>query len=215
MQETRKLILDILRERGQSAVDEIAAALQQRRGTQITPVTVRHHLAVLQQEGYITSPELRRRATPGRPQHVYTLTARARALFPNNYQQLALSLIEQISTHLPPEGVNVILEGVADGMVREAAITGLTATDRLHMVVEYLNGRGYQAAWERAEGGVVLHTANCPYHALAEKEESLCGMDMRLVQSLTGTVPRRLTRILDGDAGCSYFLPYPIEDEPA
>ena len=99
MQETRRFILEILRRRRQATVDDIVAELQKQRGS-ITAVTVRHHLKLLQEEDLITSPELRRRTSPGRPQYIYTLTDKAREHFPNNYQRLAEGLLEELQKHL-------------------------------------------------------------------------------------------------------------------
>jgi len=210
MQETRRIILEILRRRGQATVDEIVVELQKRRGA-ITAVTVRHHLKLLQHDELITSPELKRRTSPGRPQYIYALTDKAREHFPNNYQRLAAGLIEQLQKHLPPEGVNVILEGVADQMAENAYIPEVDFASRLDLVVDYLTQQGYEAAWERSTDGFVLSTANCPYHHIAEKNDTLCEMDLRLVSSLLGVVPRRISHVMDGDANCSYLI---VEHHP-
>ena len=101
MQETRQIILEILKDVGQATVDEIVTELKQRRGN-ITAVTVRHHLNHLQRERLISSPKLKHRTTPGRPQHVYELTDKAEGLFPNNYQRLAAGLIQQIGDTTAP-----------------------------------------------------------------------------------------------------------------
>jgi predicted ArsR family transcriptional regulator len=207
MQETRRYILDILRTRGQATVDDIVDELQKRRG-KITAVTVRHHLTRLQEEDLITSPELRRRTTPGRPQHTYALTEKARSVFPNNYQRLATRLVEQMSQQLSPDSVNVILEGVATCMAGEAAIPDAPLRERMDAVVEYLNEHGYDAAWEAGDQGFLLHTYNCPYEQIAlSGNHSLCTMDMRLIASLLGVVPRRVARVAEGDSACSYLIP--------
>jgi predicted ArsR family transcriptional regulator len=206
MQETRRFILDILRRRGQATVDEIVEELQKRRGS-ITAVTVRHHLKLLQDDELITAPELRRRSSPGRPQYVYALTEKARDTFPNNYQHLAAGLLEQLQKHLPPEGVNVILEGVADQMAEEAYIPAVDLPGRLDMAVEYLSDRGYEAYWEDSTEGHVLHTSNCPYHHIAESNTALCELDLRLVASLLGVVPRRISHVGTGGETCAYLIP--------
>jgi len=206
MQETRQHILEILHNAGQATVDDIVSELRKRRG-EITAVTVRHHLARLQQEELITAPQLRHRSSPGRPQHVYALTDKARDHFPNNYQRLAAGLINQIKAQLPPDGVNVILEGVATEMAAEANIADAPIEEKMRQVVGYLNDNGYVADWEQVDGGFVLHTSNCPYHHISKSSQSLCEMDMRLVSSLLGVVPRRITRIADGDNTCSYMIP--------
>jgi predicted ArsR family transcriptional regulator len=100
MQPTRQHILEILKESGEATVDEIVTALSERIGD-ITAVTVRHHLEILRGDGLVSAPAVRRRTTPGRPQHVYSLTDKALELFPNNYRNLAEELLFQLKSHLP------------------------------------------------------------------------------------------------------------------
>lgn len=209
MQETRRYILDILKTHGEATVDEIVEELQQRRGKDITAVTVRHHITCLQKDNLIASPQLRHRDSPGRPQHVYALTEAAIAQFPNNYQQLAAGLLQVLQEQLPPEGVNVILEGVARHMAGEANIPDIPLPERLDMAVEYLSTRGYEAYWEADDADFILYTDNCPYHQLAKNNHTLCELDMRLIASLLGVVPRRMAHVASGDSGCAYRIPNP------
>jgi predicted ArsR family transcriptional regulator len=211
MQETRRLILEILRKRGYATVDEIVEALRQLREDDITPVTVRHHLGRLLEEDLVTTPQLRRRTSPGRPQYVYTLSHKAREQFPSNYQNLVSGLLVALRNQLPPEGVNVILEGVADQWADQAAIPDLPMFERMNLAVLYLTQQGYEAEWEIASNGYILHTLNCPYHAIAEREQALCDMDIRLIATLLNVVPRRLSHIIEGDQTCSYLIPEAVE----
>jgi predicted ArsR family transcriptional regulator len=212
MQHTRRHILTILRENGEATVDEIVTELQKVRGKDITAVTVRHHLTKLQQDDLITTPQLRHRSKPGRPQHVYALTERAQAQFPNNYQQLAVNLIKGMRQHLPPEGVNVIIEDVAQQLASSAEIPDVPLVERLDFVVGYLDKQGYRAHWELCEGGYLLHTTNCPYHKISEGDQAMCDMDMRLIATLLGVVPRRVTHIASGDQTCAYMIPSPVNN---
>lgn len=207
MQETRQYILDILKERGEATVDDIVDELRRRRGA-ITAVTVRHHLARLHEDNLITTPQLRHRNAPGRPQHVYALTDAANEFFPNNYKPLASHLVEQIAAQLPPKQVNVILDGVADRMAADANIGDLPLPQRLDLVVDYLNQHGYSARWERHPEGFLLQTTNCPYHHIAEQNHALCQMDMRLVAGLVGVLPRLFSRMSQGDLACAYIIPF-------
>ncbi len=206
MQETRQHILEILRERGEATVDDIVADLQRRRGN-ITPVTVRHHLTQLQKDNLITTPQLRHRSAPGRPQHIYALSEQAHQYFPNNYQPLLDNLLQHLKEQLPPREVNVILEGVADRMAAEAEIPDTPFPEKLDHVVTYLNEHGYNARWETHADGYLLQTTNCPYHQFSNDNIVLCDMDMRLVASLLGVVPRLLERMSAGDASCTYLIP--------
>ncbi|MGQ9909578.1 MAG: helix-turn-helix transcriptional regulator [Candidatus Flexifilum sp.] len=208
MQETRRIILEILRQYGQATVEDIVSELERRRGN-ITSVTVRHHLNRLQREGLISSPQQRRRAAPGRPQHVYTLTEKARRETPGNYQRLSLSLLNEIKQALPPDGVNVIIEGVATTLASDLVIPPeMTFEERLSLVSDYLSQQGYAAHWETHPDGYILYTANCPYHHIVDANRQLCDLDMRLVSLLLGVVPRRLHHWVEDGQTCSYLLPH-------
>jgi len=205
MQATRQLILQILRERGEATVDEIVADLNPQRGA-ITAVTVRHHLNKLQADGLISFAKMRRKVSPGRPQHLYTLTPQGESRLPNNYKRLAASLLNQLH-RLPDHSINVILEGLSTDMADEAQIPDLPISERLDAIVVYLNEHGYDAYWELSADGYFLHTLNCPYHELSQQNPHLCHMDMRLMSRLLGVVPRLTSHVAQGDSSCSYFIP--------
>lgn len=214
MQETRQYILDILREKRQATVDEMVGDLEKRRGSAITAVTVRHHLNELLREQLITTTDLKHRDSPGRPQHVYMLTSAALEFFPNNYKLLLNSILGQLSNTLAVSGINVLFEGIADNLASQAEIPALPLPERLDYVVHYLNEHGYKAQWTHSEGGFLLYTTNCPYHHIAESNQVLCNMDMRMISSLLGIVPRLVSRMSDGNSDCSYFIPDTITISP-
>jgi predicted ArsR family transcriptional regulator len=207
MQETRQYILDILREKRHATVDEMVDDLEKKRGAAITAVTVRHHLNELLKEQLIQTTDLKHRDSPGRPQHVYVLTDAAHEHFPNNYLILLSNMLGQLTDTLHGSEVNVIFEGIADKMATQAEIPSAPLSERLEYVVRYLNEHGYNAYWKRSEGGFLLSTSNCPYHHIAEANHILCNMDMRMMSSLLGIVPRLVSRISDGSSYCSYFIP--------
>jgi len=209
MQETRRQILEILRDRETATVDDIVADLEALRGS-ITSVTVRHHISKLQEDGLVDSAQMRHRSTPGRPQHVYSLTDLGNSHFPNNYPELATNLLRKMRETLPEKQVNVIIEGVADDMAIEANIPREgSMRKRLDSVVEYLNNHGYEANWDIHKEGFLLVTGNCPYHTISRDDENhtLCQMDMRLISQMLGVVPRKMSQISDGDEHCTYLIP--------
>lgn len=207
MQATRQQILKILREHREATVQQVVTALRMIRGDKITPVTVRHHLNILHEEGLVDTPQTQHQRKPGRPRHVYELTDKGHAYFPNNYQRLATELLEQIQAQLPDERVNVILEGVAANMSQDANIPDGTMPERLTAAIDYLNTCGYQASWETGENGYLLYMSNCPYHSLTADSGHLCQMDLRLLTTMLGVVPRLNTQIAHDDETCSYFIP--------
>lgn len=203
MQKTRQKIIEYLREHQSATVDELSDMLDN-----LTAVTVRHHLDVLQEEGLVDSPRVQHRSTPGRPKYVYQLTDKAHQLFPRNLTALTNSMLDELKQTLPDEQVNVIFEGVADRMASSLAASpkGESFERRLDRVVDHLSDHGYEATWEKSDGGYLLHTTNCPYHGVADENDGLCGIDMRYISKLLGRVPRRTLHMQEGDATCSYLV---------
>jgi predicted ArsR family transcriptional regulator len=205
MQQTRRHILEILKERKEATIDEIVTALSERIG-KITAVTVRHHLEILRGDGLVAAPAVRRRSAPGRPQYVYTLTERASDYFPNNYQGLATGLLEQMKVQLPPTQLVQILEGVADVMTERAMVPEAPLETRLEHAVSYLNANGYSAAWHHSDKGHLLVISNCPYEQVSCANPELCKMDEKLIRGLLGVRPQRLSWQTQDDENCTYLV---------
>ena len=84
-------------------------------------------------------------------------------------------------------------------------------TERLDRAVAFLNSQGYVASWEPDEQGYLLHTCNCPYETLAEKNQELCQMDLSFVRNLVGHEVQRVSRVIEGAASCAYLVREPQE----
>lgn len=208
IQETRRHILEILKKHGEMTVDEIVEVLHSQAEKKVTAATVRHHLDVLKENGMVDTPEVRRRDTPGRPQYVFVLTEKAGDYFPSNYAGLAEGLLSQIKASLPSNQFNVILEGTAREMAAKAQIpTDLPMEERLDLVIEHLTHEGYKASWHRNNEGYILETMNCPYEKVANSHDDVCKVDMYLISSLLGIVPRRIGTVAKGEHSCSYLIP--------
>lgn len=206
MQQTRRHILEILKERKEATIDEIVAELSDRIG-KITAVTVRHHLEILRGDGLVGLPTIRRRSAPGRPQYVYTLTDRAADMFPNNYQGLASGLLGQIKEKLPTETVRDIVEGVAQNMIAAAMIPDAPIDTRLDHAVAFLNNNGYTAGWSREQDRLILTVINCPYEQISCSNAEVCQMDQKIIDGLLGVPTQRISCRWDNDRDtCVYVL---------
>ncbi len=202
MQATRQRILEILKEHTSATVEELAQELE------LTPVTIRHHLDILRSEGLVQAPQVKRRDTPGRPQHVYALTEAADAYFPKNYAGFTDMMLHEMRDQVEPEKMRSILDGVATRMVSKAptAIPNETLPQRMERVVKFLNNQGYEASWEAADGGYLLHAHNCPYHDVARENVEPCVMDAAMIAQLTGSTPHRVQWAFSGANYCTYLI---------
>ncbi len=205
MHAVRKHILEILKENDGATVAELAERLT------MAPVSVRHHLDILQGDGLICVDRVQRKGCVGRPQQVYELTEEATDYFPNNFAALAGKLAHQLKQVLPPEQIPGAFRAMAQEIaseLEEADESAATLPDHLTRVAEFLTERGYLARWEPVStnpaDGYLLHKCNCPYAGVAGEHRELCLMDQALVDELLGQSCLRLQSMADDARCCSY-----------
>lgn len=231
MHAVRKHILEILKEQHSGAtVAELAELLK------MAPVSVRHHLDILQGDNLICVERLERKGNVGRPQQVYALTEEANGYFPNNFAALAGGLVGQIKQMLPPDKVPCAFRAIAQEMAAEFFEEKWSNCSddssqrpllerKLEEIAAFLTERGYLARWELvavndklggAETGddktgdeqfvYLLHKYNCPYAGVSSEHSELCLMDQTLMNELTGCDCERLESLANGASCCTYRL---------
>lgn len=202
MQSTRQEILSILREHRQATVEDLAVSLD------LTPMTIRHHLNVLQAQNLVVASKVRRSKTVGRPRLVYTLTDAADELFPHGYGELARRLVAEVKETMGEEELRGIFRRIARDLADEAppAGEGQSFEDRLDQVSEFLEGQGFLTRWNKTDEGYVLTSVNCPYSRISREHGDICIMDLELLHGLLGVKPHRVGEAHDADAPCRFLL---------
>jgi predicted ArsR family transcriptional regulator len=202
MQSTRQEILEILKRDKQATVEDLAERLE------LTPMTIRHHLNVLQAQNLVATATVRRSQRVGRPRLVYTLTDAADDLFPQSYGDLARYLVSEIKDTMGPEETDAIFRRIADRIALDAPAPyeGQPFEERLERVCEFLGDMGFLFRWEKSEEGYILVNANCPYRQVTREHPDLCVMDTALISRLLGVEPQSLASLRAGDTSCSCLL---------
>lgn len=208
----RKHILEILKETGGATVAELAERLD------MAPVSVRHHLDILQGDNLICIGRIERKGSVGRPQQIYQLTDAAAELFPKNFALLAAGMVRQLKQLLPPDQVEAVFASLADEMAAEAnlaVLETLPLAQRLERVAAFLTEHGYLARWEPCATGdsahFTLYKHNCPYAGMAGEHRELCQMDQRLIDRLVGVHCDRTTSVANHDRCCTYQIGAPVQ----
>jgi predicted ArsR family transcriptional regulator len=212
----RKHILEILKETGGATVAELAERLD------MAPVSVRHHLDILQGDALIRVGRVERNGAVGRPQQFYVLTAEAATLFPDNFAALAAGLVRQMKGLLTPDQLRCAFHALAHDIAAEADAGSwgqLPLENRLERVADFLNQRGYLARWEDNSengGGYLLHKYNCPYSGVSGEHRELCVMDQMLIDELVGSHCCRIQSVADHANCCTYAIGIAgtVEGEP-
>jgi predicted ArsR family transcriptional regulator len=202
MQSTRQEILDILRQGRQATVEDLAERLE------LTPMTIRHHLNVLQAQGLVESLKVRRLQTVGRPRLVYTLTQAADELFPQAYGELARHLLGEVKERESQARMEQVMQGTAERIAREAPppVAGQSFEERLDQVCDYLGKLGFLFTWTEMDQGYLLTNANCPYRRVAQEHAEVCGIDTLLLQRLLGVEPRPFGQLRAGAESCTCLV---------
>lgn len=209
MQETRWAVLEMIRTQTNATVASLADALN------VAPITIRHHLGMLQADGLVTVESVREGV--GRPKHIYRVTEAAQRYFPNKYHTLVEGLLDELKQRLPPEQVELIIDGMAANVAAKyntARITG-TLEERLHSLVAILGEEGFMAQVQRIDGAIVLTELNCPYVYVGQRHPEVCRIDRALMKNVLGTEVEQTSCVLNGDTRCTFSVKEPIANPAA
>ncbi len=202
MQSTRQEILAILKEEGQATVEDLAERLE------LTPMTIRHHLNVLQAQNLVIASKVRRSKKVGRPRLVYTLTDAADELFPQSYGELARYLVSELKQTLGQEEAEEVFRRVAERMIQTAPapVSGQSFDERLAQVVDFMEEQGFLSRWEKDDRGYIVTNLNCPYRHVSLEHSEVCIMDTEILTRLLGVTPQRVSSMRAGESSCSFLL---------
>lgn len=201
MQATRWAILNLLKQRGQGTVDELAEALG------LAPITVRHHLAILEKDSLIASST--ERGGVGRPHYVYTLTGEAEELFPKKYHLLAERLLSELKVLADRQQLRDTLRRIARDIAASYQPGEFEAQDlqaKLGILRTLLAEEGFLVQWEQLGDEYVLKEYSCPYYYVSQRHPEVCHLDLLLISAVLDADVERRTCMVQGDEACTYRI---------
>lgn len=204
----RRQLLLLLKERGPLGAEEVAHALG------ITPSGARQQLAVLESSGLVT--HRRESAGPGRPRHLFSLTAHGDRLFPRRHGELARELLGYLEEE-SPDLLERIFARRARRRVEEARarLVGLDLEGRVGELAAILDEDGYLTRVESLEdGGFLLVEGNCAVLDVAQRYGNACSSEIEFLrQVLPDAEVQRVSHIVRGDRTCAYRI-RPLPSRP-
>src|SRR5690242_2245640 len=190
-------LLSLLLEKKEGlTIDQMAAALG------ITRTAVREHVAALERDRLVTEGALA--STGGRPGRRYTLTSRGHALFPKRYDVMAQMLLESLTRKLGIAETEAELRdlGARLGATLKQRVTGGLA-EKARVIAELMRELGYESA---APGGDSIEALNCVYHELAQADQTVCALDIALIETLADANVEHRACMARGDNACVFCL---------
>lgn len=186
---------------------QTAARLAER--LEVTPMAIRQHLAVLEDEGLVEHASERRPV--GRPARVWSLTERAAAHFPDTHAELTVELLESMREVFGEAGLERLIHARSRKQ-REAyrkRLPGPAATlaRRVAALASLRSEEGYMADVRREPDGSFLLVENhCPICAAASLCQGFCRDELELFRAVLGPDTRveRSEHLLAGARRCAY-----------
>lgn|SRR5690606_19985966 len=197
---TRRQLMHLLKTRGDSSVQDLSGALG------ITEMAVRRHLQTLERDGLV-SVTVTRRAV-GRPAYRYALTERAEEMFPRNYAQLTLDLLEELEGLAGTETVERLFAGRRDKLESRLKdrLRGKPLREKVAELAAIQTSSGYMAEWEEDGDRYLLHEYNCPISAVAGRYRQACRCELNLFETLLDAEVERTECLAEGGMRCTYAI---------
>ncbi len=201
MNEARSSILLILKTGGPLGIGELSRRLG------ISYEGARQHLQQLQTAGWIARRREQYSGNPGRPRSSYHLTSAGEHLFPKEYDELAIALIDAIAETLGPKALRGLLAEVARGKAErwEPTLRNLSLEERLEALRGIYAQDDPHCRIELGDEAVPrLIAMNCPYLEVARRRPALCSVTVSVLRRLLGHEVVRTESFQAGNGRCVF-----------
>jgi predicted ArsR family transcriptional regulator len=197
---TRETILKTLRTQGKCTIKDLAEAAE------ISPVSVRHHIANLQADNLLSVEESRKGV--GRPVHLFSLSEKGAELFPGRYLRLTNRLLEELKGSLPEDKVRELFSSIASSMADRHVdeLNGLPFNERLQGLLRLLSEEGFEAEIEQMDDHILIRELSCPYFRIGVSHPEICVIDQTFIANALSVPVERVACLLDGDSLCTFSI---------
>jgi predicted ArsR family transcriptional regulator len=200
---TRDLILHMLKIKGSLTVGDMAEEVG------ITEMAVRRHLNTLERDNLIQTRLVRQ--AMGRPTNVYSLSEEADNIFPKNYHDLSLELLQDIQelqgTKMVEALFNRRMQRLEESYVDSVA-SNPSFDDKMKRLAQLQNEKGYMVQIEKDEktGKYFFVESNCPISTVAKEYNYACSCEKALFQKVLDAEVEQDSCMATGADNCVYVI---------
>lgn len=200
MASTREIILRALQSKGKCTIKDLAQAAE------ISPISVRHHIAQLLAEDLLKVEESRRGV--GRPHHVYSLSEKGLERFPRRYYQLTQHLLDELKDALTQQEIEGFFSNIASSMAEKysPALERLPLKARINDLHRLLAEEGFEATICHEGHQLVIKEVRCPFFPLGRQHPEVCLIDQFFIANALAIPAERVKHIRHGDQGCAFEI---------
>ncbi|MBB6599901.1 transcriptional regulator [Luteimonas sp. MC1825] len=166
---------------------------------------VRQHITALAARGLVGHGQPR--ATGGRPQSRYVITAEGRALFPRNYGAFTAALLTELHVRMGDDGVGALLQALGRGIAAtQPSLDGESGEGLARALAQRLDALGYEAVPARHGEDWQVEAFNCVFHDLARQHPQVCSFDLAYIEASTGRRVHHVECMARGGHACRFRL---------
>ncbi|MDR0269518.1 ArsR family transcriptional regulator [Paenibacillus sp.] len=198
---TRREILLLLKKRGALTVQEMSELLG------ITGMAVRRHLIVLQKQHYIRI--VLQRLNGRKPTSIYSLSNEAEGVFPDQYDTLALELLENLHDMKGDLYIEMLFAKKTEKLEQRyrRLLQGYDLEKRIRRLAQIQDSEGYMVKLEKSgEGEFLLEEANCPVSQIAAHYPQVCRCELALFSDVLDAHVERMECMAEGGGKCRYLI---------
>ena len=198
MDKRKDAILSFLKASGHASLADVAAHLE------VSKQGALRHLEALLGEGLVEKGN-ESHAGPGRPEHVYRLTAAAAEHFPHAHRELAGELVKFMGA---AQLERFFTERAARTEAALAAeLAGLSLEQKVRRLGELAGATGHMTeVIDNADGTLAIRHCNCPIGDVAAETGHPCHREQSMYERLLGAEVERTTWLANADAACTYVI---------
>ena len=198
MDKRKDTILSFLKASGHASLADVAAHLE------VSKQGALRHLEALLGEGLVEKGN-ESHAGPGRPEHVYRLTAAAAEHFPHAHRELAGELVKFMGA---AQLERFFTERAARTEAALAAeLAGLSLEQKVRRLGELAGATGHMTeVIDNADGSLAIRHCNCPIADVAAETSHPCQREQSMYERLLGAEVERTTWLANADAACTYVI---------
>jgi predicted ArsR family transcriptional regulator len=195
--ERREEILQFLKARGRASLADVAAHLG------LSKQGALRHLEQLESHGLVefTTEE---RTGPGRPGHVYRLTAAAGEHFPSSHRELVAELVQFVGR----DQLDAFFALRAARLEAEyrPQLEGLELEEKVRRLARLASEHGHMATVEDDGGTLSIRQCNCPIADVAVATGMPCRHEAEMYSRLLDAEVTRATWMAEAAPACTYTI---------
>lgn len=197
---TRMTILCLLKKNGKMTAKQIGELLG------VTAMGARQHLTAMEKEGILESEFIRQKA--GRPALYFHLAQQSEKFFPQQYNDLIVSLLKTMEEMDGRDKIGQLLEIRRQKLKEqyEGNMNGDATPDRIKTLADLRDGDGYMADLSENPEQFELVEHNCPIAQVAREFPEVCQQELELFKELIGLPVERVHHMMDGGHACVYKI---------